>query len=531
MQFNFFRPRNVAAAGALLGAVLGAQAQELRIGFKAEVTSADPHVLGASNRGVWSNVYEGLVGQDESLRPVPRLAMSWKALDDRQWEFKLRPNVKFHNGAPLTAEDVKFSLDRAKALVGPRTFKTYLRQLESVRVVDPLTVVVQTRDIAPTLPENVGLVGIVPKGTGAEIKEEDFESGKAAHGTGAYKYAGLVHGQHVMLTGNDAHWGGKPAWSKVTYKFIPKEPARAAAILAGSVDVVDGAAGSLGETLREDKSLTVVSGTSYMYNHLQLDQFRAQSPQVTGNDGQPLAKNPFQDKRVRQAISLAINREAIKKFVMKGDSEPASQIVPAGFFGHDASIKATQADPQRAKALLAEAGYPQGFRTTLHCTNDRYLNDGKVCEAVAQMLTQAGIKTEARTLPYATFIKRATNGGANGEPEFSLAMFGTGAVLGNSLEPSNAVLHTYNKAAGTGANNYGRYSHKEFDATIQKAGKTVDSKAREELQKAAARIVAEDAGVIPIHNAKASWALRKGLSMTPRSDGFTMPNAIRSVAK
>ena len=517
----------VVAAITLLGT---ASAADLRIGFKSEVTSADPHVLGAANRGVWVNVYDSLIGQDEKLHPIPVLALSWKAIDEKQWEFKLRPDVKFHNGEPMTAHDVKFSLDRARALVGPRTFKTYLRAVDSVRVQDPLTVIIKTKESAPTLPENVGLVAIIPKGNGAEIKEEDFENGKAAVGTGPFKYAGFIPSQQVTMTRNDAYWGTKPAWMKVTYQFIPKEPARAAAMLGGSVDVIDGAAGSLSETLKKSEKVSLVSTTSYLLNYLSMDQFRTVSPYVTGNDGKPLTKNPFQEKRVRQAITLAINRDAINKFVMKGDAEPATQIVPSGFFGHEPALKLQPGDTAQAKALLAEAGYPSGFKVVLHCTNDRYLNDARVCEAIAQMLTQAGIKTDARTLPYTNFVTRTTSGGPGGEPEFSLAMVGIGAVLGDSLEPSTAVVYTFDKALGTGANNYGRYSNKEFDAAIRSAAKTLNEKERQELQRKAAKLAAEDVAVIPVHNAKAAWGLRKGLSMAPRSDGFTIASGIKEAA-
>jgi peptide/nickel transport system substrate-binding protein len=530
MEIVLNHPRRVLVAAMAVTVSGMASAADLRIGFKAEVTSADPHVLSAANRSVWVNVYDSLIGQDEKLHPVPLLALSWKPIDDKQWEFKLRPGVKFHNGEPMTASDVKFSLERAKALAGPRTFKTYLRTVDSIRIQDPLTVIIKTKETAPTLPENVGLVAILPKGSGAEIKEEDFEKGKAAIGTGPYKYAGLIPSQQVTMTRNEVYWGAKPAWSKVTYQFIPKEPARAAAMLGGSVDVIDGAAGGLSDTLKKSEKVSVVSTPSYMFNHLHMDQFRPVSPYVTGNDGKPLAKNPFQDKRVRQAITMAINREAINKFVMKGDAEPATQIVPAGFFGYEPALKLQAADTARAKALLAEAGYPSGFKVVLHCTNDRYLNDARVCEAIAQMLTQAGIKTDARTLPYANFVTRATSGGAGGMPEFSLAMFGVGAVLGDSLEPYTASVATFDKALGTGANNYGRYSNKEFDAVILSASRTLDGKEREELQRKAARLAAEDVALIPVHNAKAAWGLRKGLSMAPRSDGLTLASSIKETA-
>lgn len=529
------RQMKISSIGSVRAWVLGlagmscafvAAANELRIGFKAEVTSADPHVLNGQNRNVWMHVYESLVGQDDKLRSVPQLATSWRNVGEKTWEFKLRPNVSFHNGTPLTAEDVKFSIERAMEKTGPRTFRSYLKSVASVQVADPLTVVVTTNEAAPTLPDNLGLIAIVPRSIGKDASEESFESGKSAIGTGPYRYDAWLRGQSVALAANEKYWAGVEPWSKVSFRFIPKEPARASALLAGSVDVIDGASASLAEAFQRNPGIGMVSATSYMLNYLAIDHFRPSSPYVTGNDGQPLAKNPLQDKRVRQALSLAIDRDAIGKFVMKGDAEASVQMVPAGFFGHDARLK-PQANAAKAKSLLAEAGYPEGFKIALHCSNDRYLNDAKVCEAMGQMLTQVGIKTDVRTLPFAVFQTRGSTGGANGEPEFSLSMWGIGAVTGDSLEPLIATVSSYDKGRGTGANNRGRYSNKDLDALVTKATQSLDQKARDDTQKAAAQIVTDDVGIMPIHHLKASWALRKGLSMKPRSDGFTLATSIR----
>lgn len=504
-----------------------AWASDLRIGFKAEVTSADPHVLNGQNRNLWMHVYEGLVGQDDKLRPIPNLATSWRPVDDTTWEFKLRPNVAFHNGAPMTAEDVKFSIERAMEKTGPRTFRSYLKTVDSVRAPDPSTVLIKTKEIDPTLPDNLGLIAILPRSVGKDASEESFESGKSAIGTGPYRYVDWLRGQRVTLAAYDKYWGAKEPWSKVTFQFIPKEAARASALLAGSVDLIDGASAGLVEAFQRNDKVELASTTSYMMNYLHLDRFRSNSPFVAGNDGQPLAKNPLNDKRVRQALSLAINREAINKFVMKGDAEPTFQFVPPGYFGYDASTKVPAADPARAKALLSEAGYPDGFRISLHCSNDRYLNDARVCEAIGQMLTQAGIKADVKTLPFAVFQTRSLTGGQNGEPEFSLGMYGIGSGIGDSLQPMQLTVASFDRTLGMGVNNRGRYSNKELDALLTKASRTMDPGAREESQKAAARMAMEDAAIIPIHFLKAAWAVRKGLLLTPRSDGYTVAMAIR----
>lgn len=499
-----------------------AAAADLRIGFKAEVTSGDPHVLNGQNRNVWMHVYESLVQQDDSLQSRPGLALRWRLLDELTWEFTLRPNVTFHDGSPLTAEDVKFSIERAMALQGPRTFRSYLKEISHVAAPTPTTLIVKTRSVAPTTPDNLGLIAIVSRKIGKDDSEASFASGKAAIGTGPYRFVEWAHGQRIALERNPNYWGARQHWDKVVFQFISNDAARASALLSGTVDLVDNAASSLSDAFERSGKMKLASATSYFLIYMYLDQFRDDSPFVKDNDDKPLTKNPLKDKRVREAINLAVNRDLIAKRIMKGDAEPTAQIVPAGFFGHDPALKPATHNPARAKALLAEAGYPQGFKISIHCSNDRYLNDAKVCEALGQMLTQAGIKTEVKTLPFGVFQTRSLKGSPGGEPEFSLGVIGVGAVTGDSLEPLFSVVHSSDAKLGLGANNRGRYSNAAVDEQIRIAAKTTDDQARQEIQKAIARQLAEDLGIIPLHHLKAAWAFKKELDYVPRSDGFTL---------
>jgi peptide/nickel transport system substrate-binding protein len=514
-------------AAACLCTCAAASAADLRIGFKSEVSAADPHVLFKQNRNVWMHVYEALVGQDELLRPVPQLATAWKNVDPLTWEFTLRQDVRFHDGSPLTAEDVKFSIDRARSLAGPKTFRTYLKDVDSVQASGATGVVIKTKLPSPTLPDNLSLISIVSRSVGKDVDEVAFASGKAAIGTGPYKFVAWKHGQNIQLARNEHYWGGKEPWDKVSFEFMPKEPARASALLSGSVDLIDVAPASVADAFKRSGKVELATTTSYMLNYLQLDRFRDNSPYVKGPDDKPLSKNPFNDPKVRQALWLGIDRNLIVKNVMRGDAEASAQIVPSGFFGYDPALKPEPANVAKARSLLAEAGYPAGFKLTLHCTNDNYLNDGKVCEALGQMFTQIGIKTAVQSLPAAVFFTRATSGGANGEPEFSAFMLGIGAVTGESLAPLIAIAHTHDPKTGSGANNRGRYSNKDLDALIDTAAKTLDAAAREDGLRSAARLNASDVGVIPLHHLKASWASRKGLSVKPRSDGFTLAMNVR----
>ena len=518
------RSTALALGAALALAALPARAADLRIGFHAEVTSADPHVHVVQNRNVWMHVYEPLVRQDPLLRATPGLARGWRSVDPTTWVFTLRPNVVFHDGSPMTAEDVKFSIDRARNMPGARTLRAYLKDIEAVNVVDPMTIQVKTAGPSPALPDNLSLVVVLPRSLG-KADEDAFSHGKIAIGTGPYKFGEWVRGQRVVLTRNDKYWGEREPWDKVSFEFIPKEPARATALLTGAVDIINGASASVVEALKRNPSIEQASTTSYMLNYLFLDQ-RPTTPLVTDAAGKPLPQNPLTSLKVRQAINLAIDRDVLARKVMKGDSEPTGQTVPEGFFGHDAALKPARADAVKARALLAEAGFPQGFQMTLYCTNDRYLNDAKVCEALGQMLTQAGIKTAVQTQPYAVVLGKA-QGSKPDISDLSIGMMGIGAVSGDSLQPMIATLQSRDAKAGTGQNNYGRYSNAKLDALIAQANKTISPVEREALQKQAAQVAAEDLGIIPLHHQKASWAFRKGLSIVPRADNFTFAMNVR----
>ncbi len=364
-----------------------------------------PHVLDAAGRNLCGHVYETLVGLDNDLHPVAQLATGWRQLDARTWEFQLRPGVRFSNGEPFTAEDARYSIERARHLAGARTFRTYLKSVAEVQVAGPLTLRVVTRAPNPVLPQNVGLVAMLPRSLGDKVKEADFAAGRAAIGTGPYRFVSWEHGQQLTLARNPAYWGAPQPWDHVMFQFIAKEPARASALLSGLVDVIDASSASIADAFtRTNGRILTVSATSYMLNYLQLDQARKVSPYVSDNEGRPLAANPLRDVKVRQAISVAIDRDLIAARVTKGDSVPAGQLVPQGFFGFARGVSAPHGDAALARRLLAEAGYPSGFRLTLHCPNDRYLNDAKTCEAIGQMLTRAGIRTEVRTLPYSVYI-------------------------------------------------------------------------------------------------------------------------------
>ncbi|SFJ51570.1 peptide/nickel transport system substrate-binding protein [Bosea sp. OK403] len=517
-----FKAIALAAAIALPSAA--AWAQDLRIAMKGAVDSADPHLLFTINRNVQIHVYEPLVFQDRFLKPLPGLAESWKRLDETSWEFTLRAGVKFHDGSDFTARDVAFSIKRAQDVTGPRTYRHYLKDILKVDPIDDLHVRIVTSVPSPLLPINLTTLGMVSARAAAGAGPEDFKSGKAAIGTGPYRWASWTPGQQVVLERNDAYWGAKEPWAKVTVRTVSNDGARVAGLLSGDDDVIDAVSGSLAARLQNQSKVKLVSDTSIFFLYLTLDQFRDSSPFVADNDGKPMARNPLKDVRVREAISLGLNRAGLSDRVMEGAAAPAGQIAPEGFAGHDPALKQTAYDPQRARQLLRDAGWPNGFQLTLHCLNDRYAGDSQTCQAVASMLTAIGVRSKVEALPASVFFRRAAG---KGEPEFSAAMSIFGSSSGDPIQSLVTIVESFDMDKNHGVNNRGRYSNPQVDQLIEQAQTSFDEAEREKLARQATALAVSEGGLIPIYFLKSSWGISSKLQLSPRGDGYTMATLIR----
>ncbi len=500
--------------------------QELRIALKAAVDNADPAQLYTPNRNVHLQVYEALVGQDERSRIKPGLALSWRSVDPLTWELKLRPGVVFSDGSPFTAEDVIFTIKRIQASEGVRTYRIYTRDIVAMEAPDPLTVVLRTAAPAAGLPVNLTAFGIVSARAARDATAEDWNGGRAAVGTGPYRWVKYLPGQSVVLERNGRWWGGAAPWARVEYRFVPNDSARVAGLLAGDVDVIDTVPPNLFERVSTDARTTLVTTLSSFTLYLSIDQFRDDSPFVTGPDGKRLGMNPMKDVRVRRAMSLALNRVSIARGAMEDGAEPAGQFMPPGFVGHAPGVVPPAADLAQARRLLAEAGWPQGFGLTVACTNDRYVGDAKVCQTVAQMLGAVGIRTAVDTLPAAVFFRRA--GTASAEPEFSAQMSIFSNLVGVGIETMNSVVRSVDPALGLGGSNRGRYSNAALDAALVEAAGTFDPAVQEDRVRGAVRLAVDDVAVIPVFHMKASWGVRRGLSMVARGDQNTFANDVRA---
>jgi peptide/nickel transport system substrate-binding protein len=498
-------------------------AAELKIGLKSEPSSMDPHYHNLAPNNMMARwVFDPLVKQDHSQNLKPGLATSWKPVDDHTWEFRLRKGVKFHDGSPFSAQDVQFTLERGpKVPNSPSSFARYINHIKKITIVDPYTIRFATADPFPLMPTYLSTFCIISKKHGTDMATLDYNTGKAMVGTGPYRFVEWVPGECIVYQASENYWGGKEPWDTVIVKPISNASARLTALLAGDVDMIDFVPAADINNLKNNKAFTMSQTVSNRIIYLHIDSERNVSPFVVDKDNNPMTQNPLKDVRVRRAISKAINRPGIVEKIMGGNAIAAGQLLPDGFFAVSPNLKPETYDPNGAKKLLAQAGWGNGFGLTIHGPNNRYINDAKICQAIAQMLTRVGINTKVDTMPKNVFFARAS------KLEFSFMLLGWGSGTGEPSSPLGALLHTYDKEKSFGGTNRGRFSNKDLDATLEDALRTVDRAKHKDLLIKATEIAIDNLGIIPLHYQVNIWAMRQGLSYIARTDGYTMATGIR----
>src|SRR5437868_8954619 len=276
---------------------LAAGAQTLVLGTKLELNTLDPHFFSSFPTGSSHEyLYDRLVVLDEKLRIQPALATSWRLVDDLTWEFKLRKGVSFHDGTPFTADDVVFTIERVPNVPNsPNSFSQFTRAIESVKKVDDHTILVRTKAPNPQQLQDFANVFIVSAKAGKGASTADYNSAKAAIGTGPYKLVEWVNGERLVVVRNERYWGARPAWAKVTERVIAKDPTRLAALITGEVDAIDAVAIPDLERLRKEGRFALFRGPAALVHYVALDSARDDSPFVTAKDGKPLGRNPLKD--------------------------------------------------------------------------------------------------------------------------------------------------------------------------------------------------------------------------------------------
>ncbi|WP_424810508.1 ABC transporter substrate-binding protein [Roseococcus sp. YIM B11640] len=505
----------LAVAAALSCALLvPAQAADLNLAVGGAFSSMDPHFHDLSpNHALTQHVFDSLARTDAQMRPVPGLALSWETINDLTWEVKLRPGVTWHDGSPFTADDVVFTFSRVPQVPNsPTSLSRYTQPVTRIEVIDSLTVRLHTAEPVPLMPMNIAAFAIISRRHGTSAQTSDYNSGRAAVGTGPYRYVSYTPGDRAVFARNPGWWGERQHWDRVTYRMIPNDSARVAALRAGDVDAIDAVPTRDVAQLRRDGRLRVIERPGLRLIYLYIDSNRAVTPSVTDNQGRPFADNPLRDVRVRRALSMAINRPGIARQIMEGFSVPTGQLMPEGALGYDPSIPVPTFDVEGARRLLAEAGFPQGFRIVLNGPNDRYVNDAEIVQAIAQMWTRIGVRTEVATQPSSVFFSRGAR------DEFSASLTGWSSSTGEADTSLTVMSATPDPPRGRGSTmRASHYSNPAVDALIDRALATIPTREREALYQQVIRdSIQRDLAVIPIHHQVNIWATKPSLTYSPR---------------
>jgi peptide/nickel transport system substrate-binding protein len=506
---------------------LAAAAQTLTVGLKTEMNGLDPHMHNAPaghqiNRHLFDRLVEFAPGGTD-IRPG--LAARWEPRDAETMVFHLRPEARFHDGTPVTAADVQASIRRIPGIlnnVGP--FLPYIRAIAEVDAEGERTVAIRTRGPAPGLLRNLALVSIVPaRQAGAAV--DAFNTGAAAIGSGPYRFVGYSRNQMLELARNDLWWGERPAWERVRIRFIPNDATRMAALLAGDLDIMNAVGTQDAATVRSDRRATIAEAPSLRIIHFSFDLHRERSNHVTALDGSPLATNPFRDVRVRRAVSGSIQRAALAERMLNGFARPVGQMASEETFGHVPGLNAESLSPEQARALLRDAGYPDGFGLTIHVPADFIPSGPQIGQAAAQMLARIGIRAQVTSIPAASFFPGARQPDG---PAYSLWLTSWGNNGGDSVDALSALMHTPDAAAGLGAQNIARASVPAADALIRAAATELDDAKRLAAQQQAMRLLMEQHVQAPILVQTAIFAMRPGLAYTPNPQDHFHAHEVRA---
>jgi peptide/nickel transport system substrate-binding protein len=506
----------MAAAAALLAFSAAAEARTVRWAAAGDPNTMDPH---SQNVGtvtmVLQQIYDPLIHRNADLSLRPGLATRWDQVEPTRWRFQLRQGVRFHEGEAFTADDVVFSITRA--LQPTSNYGIFVDTVDRAEKVDDFTVDVITKVADPILPNKFASVMMMSRAWSERHnatrpqntrQREEMHTVRATNGTGAFRLVSRENDVRTVMRRNDDWFGWREADSpggnvtEIVFRPIASDATRIAALLSGEVDfVLDPPLQDLNR-LRSAQGVKVVEGPEVRTIFLAMDTFRDELlyADVRG-------RNPFKDLRVRQALYHAIDIQAIHRTTMRGQSIVTGTFFPPQVNGYVAEEDTRLPyDPARARALLAEAGYPNGFGVTLDCPNNRYINDEQICQAVAAMWARVGVRANVRAQPIAPFFAQIQR------DDTSLYLLGWGVPTLDALYSFQSLLATRNGAQGDGIWNYGRYSNPRMDALISRM-KTESGEARQAAIREALRMYRDDVPHIPLHHQMIPWAMRANITI------------------
>ena len=464
----------------------------------ATLETLDPHASNTDTTiGPLMNIFEGLTQRDPNGKILPALATGWKRIDAVAWEFTLRKGVKFQNGDPFTAKDVKFSLERIRDLKTSRWMTTG-KMIKSVNIIGKYIVEVRTVEPFPILVENLHQIAIL------DSKYVEAHPDKVATnpvGTGPYKFVEWVPGDHLTLIRNEDYWGEKPPIKKVILRPIIEESTRLAALESGEVDLITDVPVEAASRVASDPHLDLVVRPGRRVIFFGMNQ----------RPGSPMS-----DLRVRQALYMAINEQEIIDKVMGGYAAPASQLVDPACTGYNSDIKRLPYDPKKARQLLEEAGYPKGFNLTIDVPFDRYVMDEQIGVAVAVYLSKVGINVDLRTHPKSVHFSNILKGKTN------FYMLGWSEGTFDSYRALTMLARTPNPQKGYGAWNAGAYSNPKLDQLLDKSAQTVDVAERTKILKEANAVAMATVAAIPLHYQVDLYGVSKHIDFKPRIDKWIL---------
>jgi len=476
----------LAVAVLVAGLALPAGAQpagKVVIAQGVDPTTLDPHNHEETPAyNVLLNLYDTLLYRDKDLKIIPWLAESWRVVNPTTWEFKIRRNVKFHNGEEVDAEAVKFSLERAASPELKMRQAPNFTLIDRIEAVDKHTVRVVTKKPFPTLENQLALRGaIVPP---RYFKEKDATTlAKNPVGTGPYRFVRWAKDEAITLEANDAWWGGAPKVKTLVFRPIPEHTTRVAALQAGEADIVTNVPPHLVKQVESDPKLYTSKAPSvrviflFVYTH----KYDKEHKLVGPYDG------PTKDKRVRQALNYAVNVDEVIKNVLEGNGIRTATVLTSKHFGFDPKLAPYKPDLGKVKQLLADAGFPNGVDLVLNSPDGRYLKDKEVSEALAGQLTKAGIRTAVRTHEWGTYLNQM------------MYVHGAGPIgligWGNTTWDADGTLEAFFRTGKILSN----YHNEQFDSLIDEAKVTIDPKTRQALYSKALQIFLDDAPAIPLY--------------------------------
>lgn len=485
-----------------------------------DAVSMDPHSLNESLQlGFLNNIYEALVGFDKSLKLAPALATDWKQTAPNVWRFNLRHGVTFHDGTPFTADDVIFSYDRARA--DGSDVKTYVGHIKEIRKIDDYAVDFVTDSPYPILPNNFTRWYILSKKWCIENhaekpvdKRKGIENTASfkANGTGPFRLKSRNPGVQTVLVRNQNYWEKVDTnVDEVDFSPIGNGATRVAALLSGEIDMMEPVPQQDIARINGASNLKVLQGPEVRTIFLGMDQKR---DELLFSDVK--GKNPFKDKRVRQAFYQAIDIETIKSKVMRGASTPTGLMIAPGVHGFDASLnKRLPYDLDAAKKLMLDAGYPNGFTVGMNCPNDRYVNDADICQAIAAMLARINVKLDLMVESKATYFPKILSRNT------SFYMLGWTPSTLDAHDTLYSIIASP-AAGGQGQFNLGAYSNPRFDELTSKIQSETDEAKRNSMISEAMKIHQDDIGHIPLHQQALAWGVKKNITLVqlPSNDNL-----------